>query len=87
MLNNNINGSITVEKNIVNAKLAVLRSISLSYYSDLYDVFTNSEIQIINGLIGDNDVDSSTNSSLYYIFFDDICSLICSTSTDSRDDN
>jgi hypothetical protein len=86
MLNNNINGSIT-EKNIVNAKLAVLRAISLSYYSDLYDVFTNSEIQIINGLIGDNDVDSSTNSSLYYIFFDDICSLICSTSTDSRDDN
>lgn len=87
MLNNNISTSITVEKTLVNQKLAALRSVNLSYYSDLYEVFTKAEIQIINGLIGDNDINSETNSSLYYLFFENICSLVCTTSTDTRDDN
>ncbi|CAD8186936.1 unnamed protein product [Paramecium pentaurelia] len=87
MQNNKINESITVQKTLVNSKLLAIRTTNLTFYSILYQDFVKSEELILKGLINDQTVDRQNNSTLYQLFFNDLCPIICPNSTDERDMN
>ncbi|CAD8186524.1 unnamed protein product [Paramecium octaurelia] len=87
MQNNKINESITVQKSLVNQKLLAMRTTNLTFYSVLYEDFVKSEELIIKGLINDDSVDRQNNSTLYQLFFNDLCPIVCPNSTDEKDQN
>ncbi|CAD8181342.1 unnamed protein product [Paramecium pentaurelia] len=87
MQNNKINESITVQKSLVDQKLVSIRTTNLTFYSILYQDFVKSEELILKGLVNDNSVTRQNNSTLYQLFFNDICSIVCPNSNDQRDQN
>ncbi|CAD8101093.1 unnamed protein product [Paramecium sonneborni] len=87
MQNNKINESITVQKSLVDQKLISIRTTNLTFYSILFQDFVKSEELILKGLVNDDSVDRQNNSTLYQLFFNDICSLVCPNSTNEKDQN
>lgn len=50
-----------------------LKATNLTFYKILFDEFISSEELIMKGLTNDDSVDRLSNSTLYNLFFNNIC--------------